>query len=389
MKRIALACLLLGMPLASAASAQDVIFRDGFELVCPPDMGDCDGNPADCETSLRTLTDCGACGVPCAMEHGTCASGTCEACPAGSGECDGDGATSCETALDTVLDCGDCDVTCTNDHGSTSCAAANCAPQCDSLWRSCDFDAANGCERSVNTLSDCGDCNAACNLPNASEACNAGLCELGTCDTGFGNCDADPVDGCEQPLTTLTHCGTCNQPCDLANASESCGSQTCVLTSCDSGFSNCDGSVSSGCEVQHSGYSNSPPGENLGTYDADSSSGFPLCAGQGCEFLLTRTGRRGKYFTITASEDSTCTAYISLRLELVVPTGVNYDFFVTGGGFLCDPDCSGTGPGTTEIVVYANDDPGSDDSFTAAIEVRHSGGASCQFWALNVYRRGC
>jgi hypothetical protein len=72
MKRIALACLLVAAPLASPASAQDVIFRDGFELVCPPDMGDCDGNPADCETSLRTLTDCGACRVPCDMEHGTC-----------------------------------------------------------------------------------------------------------------------------------------------------------------------------------------------------------------------------------------------------------------------------------------------------------------------------
>jgi hypothetical protein len=292
MKRAALVCLLLGIPLASAASAQDVIFRDGFELVCPADMGDCDGNPADCETSLRTLTDCGECGVPCAREHGTCASGTCETCPAGSGECDGNGATSCETALDTLTDCGGCDV--------------------------------------------------ACNLPNASEACNAGLCELGTCDTGFGNCD---------------------------------------------------GNVSNGCEVQHSGHSNSAPGENLGTYDADSHSGFFCTTTYACNYELARTGRRGRHFTITARDGSNCTGDISLRLELLVPSGVNYDLFVTPqrSDVLCQPsNCSATGSGAAEtIVVYTDDDAGVDESFTVGIEVRYSNGTSCQDWRLNVYRRGC
>jgi hypothetical protein len=289
MNRAALACLLLGMPLASAASAQDVIFRDGFELVCPADVGDCDGNPADCETSLRTLTDCGECGVPCAREHGTCASGTCETCPAGSGECDGNGATSCETPLD--------------------------------------------------TLTDCGDCNVACNLPNASETCNTGQCTLGTCSPGF---------------------------------------------------SNCDGNVGNGCEVQHSGHSNSSPGEQLGHYDADSASGFLCTTTHGCDYELTRTGTRGRHFTIIAREGATtCSAYISLRFDLLVPAGVDYDLFATGSGFSCYPSCSGTGSGATEsIVVYAND-TSSDNGFTAGIEVRYWGGASCQPWTLNVYRRAC
>jgi len=61
-------------------------------------------------------------------------------------------------------------------------------------------------------------------------------------------------------------------------------------------------------------------------------------------------------------------------LELLVPAGVNYDLFVTGAGFSCEPfNCSSTAPGsgaTESIVVYAND-TASDDSFTAAIEVRY------------------
>ena len=388
MIRLALASLLLAGPLAAKVAAQDLIFRDGFELVCPPEMGDCNGDGVDCETSLRTLSNCGSCGVPCAIPHGSCASGTCEPCPAGSGECDGNGATSCETSLETVSDCGDCDHVCSNDHGSTSCSGATCVPVCDALWKSCDGDPDNGCERSIDTLSDCGDCNAACNLPNASEFCNAGQCQLLTCDTGFGNCDGSVGTGCEQPLSTLAHCGGCNQPCELANASESCATQTCQLTSCDAGFSNCDGSTATGCETQHSGHSNTSPGEDLGFHNADSKSGF-VCPDVGCTFRTSRAGRRGRFFTVRAREDSSCEAYVALRFVLTSPAGTNYNLYVTGGQFCNPAGCSSTSSGSTDTVTVWSNDSSGDDSFTAVVEVRHASGSSCQNWSLVVSAGGC
>ena len=358
---------------------------------CPAGLGDCDAVFADCETSLRTRADCGACDVPCAHEHGTCLTGTCQACPAGSGECDDNDATACETALTTVDNCGDCGLACTNAHGSTSCMDGACAPVCDPLWRSCDFNVANGCERAVNTLTNCGNCNVTCSRANATPTCSTGSCQIGSCNTGFGNCDGNQANGCERPLNTTTSCGGCNVPCTRANASTTCSTGTCQLGSCNFGFENCDGNSANGCEVSLSTASNTPPGENLGSWAADSRDGFPSCPLQGCDFLLSRTGVGEKHFNITALEDSTCSAYLSFRFELLVPAGIDYDLIVTGTGFSCDPDCTATaGTGVTEVLSAFKDDvAGPDDDFTVGIEVRFFGGSSCQPWTLNVYRRQC
>ena len=365
---------------------------DVCPLICPDGTGDCDGTVSNgCERSLRTLADCGACGTACLVPNGTCSSGTCQACPSGTAECDGDPDTVCETAVDTVANCGGCGVTCTNEHGTSACAGGTCQPSCDPLWGTCDGDPRNGCERPLNTLSDCGDCDATCDLANASESCDGGTCTLGACSVGFDNCDAVTSNGCEQALDTLSHCGQCGQACDLPNASESCSTGTCTVGSCDAGFANCDGSQANGCEVVLSGHSNASPGDNLGTYDADSSTGF-LCPGQGCDFLLTRTGRRGQFFQITAHEGSSCCAYVGLRFELIVPAGVDYDLYVNGAP-ICDPFAcnSRRGTGLSETIdAWRGDDCAAvDDSFTAVVEVRYVGGSSCQAWTLNVYRREC
>jgi hypothetical protein len=265
----------------------------------------------------------------------------------------------------------------------TSCATnADCA-----LGYSC----CSGVCRNLNSdPGNCGLCGRVCQTSSQTTAnvCLDGTCTP-TCATGWGNCDGNGANGCERSLRTLTDCNGCNASCDIANASESCATGTCSLVSCNAGFSTCDGSSQNGCEVQHSGHSNSPPGEYLGAYNADAYADF-LCPSQGCDFQLQVQGTRGRFFNIRAVEGSDCPSYLSLKLELLVPAGIDYDLYATGGEN-CGSGCSslaGTGQ-TDTLVVYRNDNYGSDDSFNVNVEVRFFSGASCTPWTLRVYRRRC
>ncbi len=222
---------------------------------CEPGFSDCDCDPANgCETSLNTLSDCGACGRRCgyADARASCDSGSCVfvACHPGFGDCDVDLSNGCETALDTVDDCGACDATCQLAHGSVSCATGSCALEsCDRGYDDCDGDESNGCESALNTASDCGACDATCDLLNADESCATGACTLVDCEAGWEDCDTDQATGCETAIDTLLNCGACSETCDLLNADQSCASGSCTLVDCDGGWGDCDSDQSSGCET--------------------------------------------------------------------------------------------------------------------------------------------
>ncbi|MFO0760223.1 MAG: DNRLRE domain-containing protein [Byssovorax sp.] len=100
-----------------------------YGLACAPGTADCDGDIKNgCETSLTTLTSCGACGVACALPNATasCVTGSCvlQACDAGTFDCDGDPANGCEPSP-----CGDgghCAAG--SDCASGTCQAGICVP---------------------------------------------------------------------------------------------------------------------------------------------------------------------------------------------------------------------------------------------------------------------
>lgn len=221
---------------------------------CDATFANCDSAPANgCETSLRTTADCGACGTACSRANAsaTCATGSCaiDTCNTGFGNCDNNGANGCETALNTNSHCGGCGVTCAQTNATTSCGSGVCMRvSCDAGFGDCDGNASNGCETRLNTLTHCGACNAGCALSNASESCSTGTCTLGTCDAAFGNCDFIAGNGCETPLNTNTNCNACGTQCDYANGTETCASRTCTLTGCSSGYGNCDTNEANGCE---------------------------------------------------------------------------------------------------------------------------------------------
>ncbi|MFO0626667.1 MAG: hypothetical protein U0325_13720 [Polyangiales bacterium] len=76
----------------------------------------------------------------------------------------------------------------------------------------------------------------------ATHTCAAGACGVGTCATGFSNCDGMAVNGCEtNTQTSITHCGARGMACTLANAAATCTGGACAVGSCNAGFGNRDG----------------------------------------------------------------------------------------------------------------------------------------------------
>jgi hypothetical protein len=270
---------------------------------CELGFGDCDGVAANgCETSLRTLSDCGACGVSCGQagsqascEAGKCtftgcaegfadcgsgcislagdpahcgacdnvcpsataskcAGGRCTSvtCTAGHADCNGKASDACEADLGLVATCGSCDVHCgPYANGTAGCSGEQCTLTCSDGFADCNKNRDDGCETDLAQVTSCGACGMSCaSLPHvASAQCAAGACTQLVCESGFGDCDGNPANGCEQALNTNDHCGTCAGTCSPANATGSCQSGSCAISACADRYDDCDGQVGNGCEA--------------------------------------------------------------------------------------------------------------------------------------------
>jgi hypothetical protein len=102
---------------------------------------------------------------------------------------------------------------------------------------------------SVNSEWTCGTINT---LPNALGLCAQGSCYVSSCNTGFEDCDNSAANGCEGELAKdPNNCGLCNNVCPvLPGAEPKCTNGTCNPNLfCVSGYGNCDGNVANGCET--------------------------------------------------------------------------------------------------------------------------------------------
>ncbi len=161
------------------------------------------------------------------------------------------------------------------------CEATGEPPQpetCDGRDNDCDGRADEGFDL-ANDPEHCGGCNAACDFGNYRVACANSTCELLGCPPGFYDRDGDPENGCEAEIqctgepsaemcdgegrdedcdgrvdenfdlmVNVLHCGACNSPCRLANATPFCDGGRCRIRRCDPGYGNPDGDESNGCE---------------------------------------------------------------------------------------------------------------------------------------------
>ncbi len=89
-----------------------------------------------------------------------------------------------------------------------------------------------------------------CVLANAATKCVAGGCAIDICTTGFDDCDGMVTNGCEVPTgTDANNCGACDTLCSAPNAMGQCQAGACSVGQCDPGFANCDASANNGCEA--------------------------------------------------------------------------------------------------------------------------------------------
>lgn len=229
---------------------------------CDSGYADCDGAPSNgCEVDTRSsLTSCGSCGHTCTLPNATprCSAGRCEVgqCSAGFADCDGDPSTGCEANLRSPTSCGACGRDCTALSAGHVCQDGQCQPTgCPAGTAECDGDASTSCETDVlQDAQHCGFCNNRCQLPHASARCEAGRCAIDTCDSGWADCDGVASNGCEVELaTTADHCGACGRSCASAGTvSRVCAGGVCAST-CQSGRGNCSQpaapATDDGCET--------------------------------------------------------------------------------------------------------------------------------------------
>ncbi|HOX45505.1 MAG TPA: choice-of-anchor D domain-containing protein [Myxococcota bacterium] len=288
------------------------------DTLCDPNEGclnglcRCGGGALDCQLPLACCgqscvdltgdeANCGGCGVICALDHASehCAPAGCalDGCEQGWGNCDGLVPTGCEANIWQTTSCGltcagrvDCTTQVLHATG-TACASGACDfNQCVSGFGSCDNDRSNGCEQQLNTMVHCAACNTGCSLPNATATCASGSCQVLSCNPDWGDCTPSP--GCEtNTASDETHCGDCATTCLAVHGTNECLVGLCS-PSCDSGFGDCDASRPNGCEAniwQTTSCGLTCAGRvNCSTQVLNAVG--PSCASGLCEYLSCNTG---------------------------------------------------------------------------------------------------
>ncbi|MBL8603585.1 MAG: hypothetical protein JNK72_16795 [Myxococcales bacterium] len=296
-------CGACGTVCPARANAAATCAASACGIACNTGFGDCDSNTMNgCETALTTdVANCGTCGRTCSFANGTaaCRAGACAlaTCNAGFGNCDNNAANGCETNTGTDrANCGACgracasnaicfDGTCrsvcsaplivcgstcinpTNDitncgrcgnacpampaNGVSACTNSACTVTCTRGFGNCDNMVANGCETNLLTsTTSCGACGRACTFANASATCVNGACAMGACNTGFADCDGNPANGCETPVSgDVNNCGACGNRCAFPSAAATCAMGVCTMGACAAGTANCDMNNANGCET--------------------------------------------------------------------------------------------------------------------------------------------
>lgn len=362
---------------------------------CNAGYGDCDKAFANgCEVNLNTNSaHCSACNAACPSTSGTpaCVAGVCKfsTCSAGLGDCDGTG--SCSTVIkDDVNNCGACGRTCSVANGAPKCTGTACGIlSCNAGFADCNASYIDGCEQSLRTADNCGACGVTCSYTNAAGNCSTGACQLGACSTGWANCDGIASNGCEKPVSAdINNCGACGKVCSTTNGTAGCSGGACVVTSCNAGYLNCDGNPAD-CERTVGGTSNSCASAQQ-VLDATLS---PNICGTKAPEVVNVTTSTTKFFKVhlVRCDGGPCKDAEMMRAKFTLtnPTGVVYELRVyndSGCSSLIGAGTSGT-PGGTETVIWVDTSWSSTSCYESKdlwVQVTYKSGASCTPATLSI-----
>jgi len=306
-------------------------------------------------------------------------------CDPGYGNCDGDTATGCETHLATdVNNCGACGHICDLPHTLIHiCSQGEClVSTCDTGHGNCNGIDEDGCEADLLTdVYNCGTCGHDCTvLPRAATTfCEYGICQISTCDAGWGDCDDDPTNGCERDLySDENNCGTCGHVCDLPHTSaHDCVLGECQVSTCDAHYADCNATHVDGCESCLGDVTNT---ENDCFTAIDMGS---VCGDEGMDFQ-TQAGRGSKWYTVEVEEcNGLGTVDLSVAIVLSSPSGADYDLRTYLG--TCESDEQWATGGVEDCIEYGWTDLWSQpDGKSVYIEVYHESGSACGDYTLTV-----
>jgi hypothetical protein len=296
---------------AKACADGEICSAGTCAVSCGAGLTECSGTCRDLKTDRL---HCGDCAKACA-DGEICSAGACAvSCGAGLTECSG----TCRDLKTDRLHCGDCAKACA---AGEVCSGGTCAASCASPLVECH----GACVDPRFDPSSCGGCDKVC-APgaNAKAACVAGTCAPGPCLAGFADCDASAANGCEIDLTTsLANCGACKAACAPAHATPKCAASTCSIGSCDTGYKDCDGAVSNGCET-----ATASDGKNCGAC-GNVCPGTQTCSNGTCV-------QANSCKAILASQPSAPSGLFTIDVDgsgPLAPTSVYCDMVTDGGGW--------------------------------------------------------
>ena len=249
--------------------------------ICPER---CNGQDDDCDGEV----DEDGASERCALAHAdtVCRGGACviARCREGYRDCDERADNGCEVVPWDPAHCRGCGRSCDVANAQAICVDAKCqVARCEPGFGDCDADRTS-CETRFDVDEHCGACGRSClKLPHAQGRCEEGGCQVRRCDEGFGDCDGDPENGCEQSLDVMQHCGGCGVICDKA----SCGGGVCTVVMCvpESRRADCDRDERS-CEIDltHDAAHCGSCG-NACRFGVEAPHATPACEGGSCRAL--------------------------------------------------------------------------------------------------------
>ncbi len=274
--------------------------------------GNCGGGKKCCKNVCVDVTgdlaNCGTCGAACAASHAApvCQDGQCGfsgKCDPGWGDCNQDPKDGCEANLHVdPKNCTACGMACDIQGAVAACADGCYAAACEFGFDNCMNDPTGACQTSVlSDSNNCGACGNSCgNFPNATAQCQNASCILGSCNTGYADCDHQVMNGCEAIVATdPKNCGACGNACPqgevcvggactcpqcnnaFPNASANCVNNQCVFSQCNLGYASCDGNTQNGCETHVAG-----DPKNCGACGNVCPMNLPACVNGACSNMV-------------------------------------------------------------------------------------------------------